>query len=156
MTQTEINQQEPNQTIQEPQATDQTEEIKNLKPLNDNLFLEEYAGEKTTINKIEIKELPDTKSLTGTKKVLKISTLPITQITTNTETGQTQIPIPATELFSLIENKDGIGWTPNSNLAKLLTKHKAEHPTQLIGKTVIIRIRQKEGDDKKYLGFYIT
>ncbi len=70
-----------------------------------------------------------------------------------------EVQIRASELFNLSRGENGeLGWPtcPNGKLAGFLRKLGVEHPSEVVGKEVVVRIRRKQGTDgtvRDFLGF---
>ena len=122
--------------------------LKGVKP--EPSLLDEFEGKYAKIGVIE-DELLVMETQYGTKYALKIVTEPVTTITN--KDGQ-EIVIRASELFNLKQLETGefeYSKHPDSKLQKFLNKQGVNKPENLIGTSVKLRIRSKDG--KNYLGY---
>jgi hypothetical protein len=123
--------------------------------------LTEFEGHKAKLWKYEIVDMKTNYDEKGEllpagqtmpTKRLKVYSEQITEFTD--KEGKT-IPVYATEIFSLKQqgNKWGISNHEKAKIQKLLTKLKVQELKQIIGKTVIVRVRET-AQGGTYLGFY--
>lgn len=81
--------------------------------------------------------------------VLRVQTAPV--VTTENKLGE-EVLIRASELCNLKKDGDRVGWSnhPESKIQKIFAKYKAKSPTDLIGKTVTVTVREK--GEKQFFG----
>jgi hypothetical protein len=113
--------------------------------------LEQFDKKEVEIEKAEIVQVPSEYSDCKTQWVLKVSSVILTSI----GEGDDKIDFRASELFNLIQDKEGKlkGYpeAEGSNLAKFMKDLKVFKPSELIGKKPLIKSYQK--NDKTYLKF---
>lgn len=134
------------------------ENVKDLKPIaaGQGVDLSEFEGEKSEIAGIEIREIQSKFTPDGKSKVLRVYT---NSITTMKDAESKDIDVVASELFNLSVTEDGeLGWSEHKRgkLDKFLKKMKCKHPTELVGKKVVVKAREKINPDNStstFLGF---
>lgn len=139
--------------MKEPKETD----IGDLQPIQAaGLDLEEFEGEKKSIEKVEVREVKSNFAESGLTKALCVMT---EEVTTVTNREGDVIPILASELFNLKQNEDGV-WgystSPKSKLQKFMKKLGIKAPKEMVGKKVVLRVRKIErpdGTTGEFLGF---
>lgn len=140
-----------------------TNKVDGLKPIEGKgVDFSEFEGQK---KKIEVVEVSDTttpydeegnykEGLKRPIKVLRVATEKVTTIPTD----EGDKDIHASELFNLKKDPETGEWGyPTGKRSKILNfmkKMKVEHPKDLKGKEVILKVRKKAGSDNEFLGFY--
>jgi len=137
--------------------------IDDLSPSASGLGIElnEFEGAKAEIETLEIKDIPSHYDEDGEwhdelapRKMLKISTKPLKVIERE---GQDNIELRASELFALKKKNGKWEWSthPKAKLQRLMAKFKVNHPKELIGRNVVIKVTTSKKSDAQFLGFYI-
>lgn len=117
----------------------------------ESVDLEQFDKKEVEIEKAEIVKVKSDYTDCKTQWVLKVSSVVLVSI----NEGEDKIDFRASELFNLIQDKEGklIGYpvAEGSNLAKFFKDLKISKPTELIGKKALIKAYDKAG--KTYLKF---
>jgi hypothetical protein len=138
--------------------------IEDLKPIEAaGTDFGEFEGTKAKIEAVDVISVKSDYAEDGTYqkglqrevKVVRVATEKITEI----QTVDGAKPVMASEMFNLRKDVDGsLGWSksPKAKLHKFLKKMKVDAPKELMGKSVVLRVRVKENPDgttKEFLGF---
>jgi hypothetical protein len=134
-------------------------EIDDLKEIQvgEPIDLTEFEGIETTIDRLDVKEVPSIYTATGKAMCLLVESVPITTV----EIDGKDVDIRASELFNLKQEEDGSwGWSSSSRskLQQFMRKLKAKTPKELINKKVRTRLREKtnaDGTSVQFLGFVL-
>ena len=113
--------------------------------------LEQFDKKEVEIEKAEVVQVPSEYTETKKQWVLKVSSVVLTTI----GEGDDKIDFRASELFNLVQDKDGNlkGYpeAEGSNLAKFMKDLKVKKPSELIGKKALIKAYEKS--NRTYLKF---
>lgn len=111
-------------------------QLTDLKPIQSTFDTDEYIGKRVKIEKANI-DYNITNGYYLKVETAVLTTIPILDNVSGIDCGTKEIR--ASRLFSLKTDKEGVtGWTPKSNLAKFLAKHRLTNINELIGLTVTI------------------
>lgn len=137
--------------------------LDDMKPVESKgVDFSDYEGQKKEIETVEVIETTTPydedgqyhSDLKRTIQVLRVATGVVTKI--ETEKGEKEIM--ASELFNMKQDeKTGEwGWSSHkkAKLRRFMTKMGVNHPKDLKGKVVILKVRKKEGSDNEFLGFF--
>ena len=127
-------------------------DLKDLKPVkSEGVDLEQFDKKETELERVSIIQVKSDYSPTKKQWVLKVESKVLTEIGED----ENKIQFRASELFNLTQDKEGIliGFPDNegSNLYKFLKDIKAKTPTDIVGKSALIKSYDKNG--KTYLKF---
>lgn len=113
--------------------------------------LEQFDKKEVELEKAEIIQVPSEYTETKKQWVLKVASV----ILVSLGEGDDKIDFRASELFNLVQDKDGKlkGYpeAEGSNLYKFMKDLKAEKPNELIGKKALVKSYLKK--DRTYLKF---
>jgi len=132
--------------------------LSDLKPVqgNSSVDLQKFHKTEAEIESAEIIQVNSSYTDCETQWVLKVSSVPLTEV--EKEDG-TKVEFRASELFNLAQDKNGnlSGYpeSPDSNIKKFMKDIKAEKPDEIIGKKATVKAYDKEsnGQTKTYLKF---
>lgn len=134
-------------------------EVGALKPIeSQGVDLSQFEGSRVKIETVEVLAVPSKYSRNGNgeAEVLRVQSVPLATIQ---DKEGNDVPIPASELFNLTRDENGVlGWPEGARgkLAKFMKKLSVEHPKELPGKQAVVRIHTKQGSDgieREFLGF---
>jgi hypothetical protein len=128
--------------------------LTDLKPVqggSESVDLEQFDKKEVEIEYVEIQQVPSQYTETKTAWVLLVKSKVLATI----GDGEDKIEFRASELFNLMQDKEGnlLGYpeAEGSNLAKFMKDIKAKSPAEIVGKKALIKSYPK--GEKTYLKF---
>ena len=128
--------------------------LNDLKPVQgggESVDLEKFDKKEVEIESAKIEQVPSQYSETKTQWVLLVKSKVLATI----GEGEEKIEFRASELFNLMQDKEGklLGYpeAEGSNLCKFMKDIKAKNPAEIIGKKALIKSYPK--GEKTYLKF---